>query len=216
MYCKCGCGGITTKLKYDDPIRGKLTGDYKDYIRGHWHEMRRRSDPEYGKKYRNFKKIESLRGVLVKAINDAKKTETLDDIQKQFKDHGLSMWSVTRILNYTRSNLQSLYGNVRVLPREHKKSKYYCRPYDRPDIPNERATDISLLTALRHFSSLDCAVLDDKSLHDVIPCHSKTPLEILMEQEEAEEIERQDRISQAATQIWNSKKGKPIYSYSTV
>ena len=73
-------------------------------------------------------------------------------------------------------------------------------PYERPEIPNERETEIPLLTAMRQAVALDApAPGRDESNYQFVSSGSMSPDEILMMKEEMETqeyAERQQRIRQ--------------------
>lgn len=72
--------------------------------------------------------------------------------------------------------------------------------YERPDIPNERETEIQLLVNHRHILSLEAQILgsplgyDAASLHNFVPSDELNPLEALIQKEEFASAECQDRI----------------------
>jgi len=67
--------------------------------------------------------------------------------------------------------------------------------YERPDIANERETEIPLLVNRRSVASLDATVFDGgNSRHEIIACDNMTPLEALMMKEEIESREYAQRI----------------------
>lgn len=79
--------------------------------------------------------------------------------------------------------------------------------YERPDIPNERETEIPLLINRRGVQSLDAPIFEDECGHTLFKSEALTPLELLMIKEDMQSAEYQQRESRIrAWRRWEIRK----------
>lgn len=79
---------------------------------------------------------------------------------------------------------------------------------------NDEDGELTLLVNMRGFRSLDSVVIG-KFVHEYFPSHCQSPDELLMQKEEYEERQHEDRISHYAERIVAAKTGRAVFSYSS-
>lgn len=198
--CECGCGGTTTRLVNDDKARGLKAGDHCRFIFGHWHAKKRSENPDYGKNYQRAKLRDIVRDKLVKVAIESGGSVTVEELKMTvaptFRTEGIS-----RMLNYGRELAE--FGFYQSFPRILVRRTEPTRPrYERPEIPDERATEIPLLINRRGVKSLDAPLFDDfDSGHTFFKSEALNPLEILLLKEEQNDDEVKQRLQRIAE--WN-------------
>lgn len=182
--CECGCGGRTTLLANDDNARGLKAGDYSRFIFGHWHDLKRTVNPNYGAGFKRIKQREIIRAKLVEAAISGPVTiwDLKRSIAPQLRPEGIS-----RMLNYARD--MSAFGLYPVVPNIIVRTKLQIRPqYERPEIPNEQETEIPLLVKKRFMLALDGTPFESsESYHSFLNTGVASPLDLLIEKEELPE-----------------------------
>lgn len=197
--CACGCGHKTTQLKNDDKARGLKKGDYSKFIQGHWHNVKRGENAQWGNQYRRIKQRDAARRELAKVAieNPRMSVETLhQQVAKEFRLEGVS-----RLLNFARQC--QFYGIIPSLNT--RKNIQRVDQYERKEIDYEKETELPMLTWQRFILSLDEDVEETNSRHETIPGRFLSPLELLIEKEENVEREREAMISKYAARIATGK-----------
>jgi hypothetical protein len=202
-FCQCGCGQPTNIIKYDDPKSGRKAGQHKMYVVGHFHRHMRALGLVTGEQVDRAKRREIVRKDLIVSIleSDGKKSlqEIASRVAPDFQLEGCSM-----MVNSARK--WQLYGvDIPRIWTHHPKK--IIPVYERPDIPNERETEIALLTFRRNFNSLDAPKFDDLDSHGFYASMSLNPLEILITKEEMESEEYRERERRMEEwQRWQERK----------
>lgn len=195
--CACGCGLVTNISRYDDSSQGIKAGQHFRFINGHYHKMMRRINPGWGSRVDRAKLREKRRGEIVDAIltSGGKKclAQIAEAVAPEFHLAGVSMM-------VRNAREWGYYGDIpQIILRMRKQ---VIPLYERPDIPNERETEISLLTNRRWMVALDAPVwADGQTHHHSMRSDALTPLEILMLKEQEESEEERDR--QKRIEEWN-------------
>lgn len=102
--------------------------------------------------------------------------------------HNRTAWLYGALKDIGHKRVQRVQIYVPVRPR-----------YERPDIPNERETEIQMLVNNRHILSLEAPLpgsllgYDAASMHNFVPSDGLNPLEALIQKEEFESAEWQEQ-----------------------
>jgi hypothetical protein len=197
--CLCGCGQKTTIQKYDNKQQGIRAGCHRCFCHGHFQAVLKLLDPKWGRQFQRQELREIKRGLLVKTILSTNGLTSLEEIRRavapEFELEGCSrMVNSAREWGYVvgeRKQLIWLPEIPRIIVRYPRQTR---PPYERPDIPNERETEIPLLTKSRFIKSLDESFGDDdRTGYYFIPSNTLTPLELLLLKEDIESEENKDR-----------------------
>lgn len=186
--CECGCGQYTTATAQNDVARGLKRGEYSRFIKGHWHNLKRKENPRWGSQYQRLRQRDDVRQKLVQRLRQNGSPLTLEELRREF-GYEFRMEGLSRMLNYARS--LSKFGLFPKVPDTIVRYKHQVKPpYERPEIPYEQETEITLLTNQRFFTSLDDTPFEGScTLHEIVRSNTATPLDMLIEKEEAQSWE---------------------------
>ncbi len=144
--------------------------------------------------FQSLKLREQRRKALVFSILDSGGTKSLEEIAGSVApNHPLESCSL--LVNSARK-WRWLDGNIfyESIPQIIVRHTAQVRPvYERPNIENERETEIPMIQRWRNVVSLDAPVFNYQNGHQYFSSESQTPLEILMMKEEMESEEWQER-----------------------
>lgn len=186
--CKCGCGNVTSIVKYDNDPSGKIKGEHRDFCAHHYYSHMRNINPGSGKQYARTKKCEEIRLRVVDAMKKAPRNFCVQTLASIFKTEGFSACGISRI--FTVANY---FGELKPLLKKPKISP----PYERKLIPDEFSTEIRLLVNKARAFCLDADYFDSgepNGSHSRSFSETKTPLDYLMEKEEREENDRYEKF----------------------
>lgn len=211
--CACGCGKKTNINRHDDPITGRKAGQHKMFVAGHYHLLLRQlNGPTYGQQMRRRELREKRLREIIGAILETDGTVSLQEIGEDVAPE-FSLQGVSRMVNHARD----YRWDLRVPHIIVRRPKKQFIPYERPEIPYERETELPMLVNQRRSLALDAPrAEDEESYHSVIPCGNLNPLEMLMLKEEMESEEFQDRQQRIrAWDDWHERK-RPLVSLSAI
>jgi len=205
-FCQCGCGCRTTRLQYDDPVRGLKAGQFARFKHAHYHNLKRALDPSWGEHSRRTQLQWERKEALVVAVLSSGGIKSLDEIRQEVAPE-FRLEGASKMINNARR--LGLWGPIpSILVRRPRKAFV---PYVRMEIPYERETEIPLLVNRRSIQALDAPHPEfETSYYDYLASTAESPLELLMLKEEMESEEYQDRQRRIREwQLWNERQ-KPF------